>query len=78
MWIRSQDKEMLMQSSSFSITRNYGGKLKFAIVGSIVGASVFSSLKVVGYYKTKSEALQEIDLIQKYLETGDTGVYQVN
>ena len=75
MWIRSQDKEMLMQSSSFSIIRNYGGKLKFAIVGSIAGTS---SVKVVGLYKTKSEALHEIDIIQKYLETGDTGVYQVN
>jgi len=75
MWIRTQDKEMLMQSSSFSITRNYGGKLKFAIVGSIVGTS---SVKVVGLYKTKSEALQEIDIIQKYLVTGDAGVYQIN
>ncbi|WP_372644858.1 hypothetical protein [Ancylomarina sp.] len=75
MWIRTQDKEQLIQTSSFSITRNYGGKLKFAIVGSIAGTS---SVKVVGYYKTKTEALQEIDIIQKYLETGDTGVYQVN
>jgi hypothetical protein len=75
MWIRSQDKELLMQSSSFTIIRNFGGKLKFAIVGSIVGTS---NAKAVGYYKTKSEALQEIDIIQKYLETGDTGVYQVN
>jgi len=47
MWIRTQDKEMLMQSSSFSITRNYGGKLKFAIVGSIIGTS---NVKVVGLY----------------------------
>ena len=75
MWIRTQDKEMLMQSSSFSITRNQGGKLKFAIVGSIVGTS---NVKVVGLYKTKNEALQEIDIIQKYLVTGDTGVYQIN
>ncbi len=75
MWIRSQDKEVMMQSSSFSITRNYGGKLKFVIVASFAGTS---SVKVVGYYKTKSEALQEIDNIQKYLASGDTGVYQVN
>ncbi len=75
MWIRSQDKEVLMQAASFWITRNYGGKLKFAIIGSIVGTS---NVKVVGYYKTKTEALQEIDVIQKHLETGDTGVYQVN
>ncbi len=75
MWIRSQDKEMLMQSSSFLITRNYGGKLKFAIVCSIAGTS---NVKVVGLYKTKSEALQELEIIQKYLESGDTGVYQVN
>nr|AOE12210.1 hypothetical protein [uncultured bacterium] len=78
MWIRTQDKKKLMQITSFSITRNYGGKLKFAVVGSIAGASAFSNLKIVGLYKTEDETLQELDVIQKYLETGNTGVYQVN
>ncbi|BAX82138.1 hypothetical protein [Labilibaculum antarcticum] len=78
MWIRSQDKKQLIQIASLLITRNFGGKLKFAIIGSIAGASIFSNSQIVGLYKTKTEALQELDIIQKYLETGDTGVYQVN
>jgi hypothetical protein len=78
MWIRTQDKKQLMQIASFSITRNFGGKLKFALAGGIAGASVISNIKIVGLYKTKPEALQELDIIQQYLESSDTGVYQIN
>lgn len=78
MWVRTQDKKKLMKISSFSITRNYGGKLKFVLLGSIAGASASRNLKIVGLYKTESEVHQELDIIQKYLETGNIGVYQIN
>lgn len=78
MWIRTQDKEQLLQVSNFAITRNYGGKKKFAIVGVVVQNSLFSTQKVLGLYGTKSEGIQELDRIQKFLESGDKEMFPMS
>jgi|AntAceMinimDraft_5_1070358.scaffolds.fasta_scaffold291562_1 hypothetical protein len=78
MWIRTQDKERLLQVGNFSLTRNYGGKKKFAVVGTIIVNSLFGSQEVLALYNTKSEAIQELDRIQKYLGSNDKETYQIS
>jgi hypothetical protein len=60
------------------LTKNLGGKKKFAIVGIIVENSFFCSQKILALYDTKSEAIQRLDGIQKYLESSDKKTYQMN
>ena len=79
MFVRTQDKKGLLKIASFSISRNYGGKLKYAIMGTISSFSLFENLKILGLFKTEIEAIQEIDKIHKYMESdNDTKVYQIN
>lgn len=78
MWIRTQDKEQLLQVSNFSLTKNLGGKKKFALVGILVGNSFFGGQKVLGLYETKSKAIKELDGIQEYLESSNEKTYQMN
>ena len=79
MLTRTQNKKGLFKIASFSITRNYGGKLKYAVIGNITSHSIFDNTKVLGLYKTESNAMQELDKIHKYLESAsDTTVYQIN
>lgn len=79
LWIRTQDKQELLQVANFSIQRNYGGKKKYALVGTlVVNTLFFNQAKILGFYKTKPEAIQELNRIQKYLEDSDQEVYQVN
>lgn len=78
MWIRTQDKEQLLQVGNFSLARNYGGKNKFALMGIIVVNNFFGSQKILGLYKAKSEAIQELDRIQKCLVDCEQEIYQVS
>ena len=78
MWIRTQDKEQLLQVRNFSLTRNFGGSKKFAILGIIDTIGLFSNQKILGLYTTKPEAIQELDKIQKYLESSNEETYQMN
>lgn len=78
MWIRTQDKEQLLQITNFSVVRNYGGKDKFALLGIIFGKSYRSQSKILGLYKTKLEAIQELDSIQKCIASNDKEIYQVS
>lgn len=78
MWIRTQDKEQLLQVGNFLLARNYGGKKKFALMGIIVVNNLFGTQKILGFYKTKSEAIQELDRIQKCVANSDQEIYQVS
>ena len=75
MWIRSQNKKLLLKVISVSMTRSYGGKKRYALVGSAANPS---QNKVVGYFETEYKAMQELDKIQKELESGQTRVYQIS
>ncbi len=79
MYIRTQDRRSLLNIANFSITRNYGGKLKFALIGTSAAPSIFENSKVLGLYKKEAEIIQELDKIHKHLESSsDTTVYQIN
>ena len=75
MWIRSQNKKLLLKVISVSMTRSYGGKKRYALIG--IGQNP-SQNKVVGYFETEYKAMQELDKIQKELEGGQTRVYQIS
>ncbi len=78
MWVRTQDKKQMLQVNSFSIARNYGGKRKFALMGTIATSSLFGSQStILGSYTTEYDAIQELDSIQNYHQEGHEGVYQV-
>ncbi len=78
MWVRTQDKKQMLQVNSFSITRNYGAKLKFALMGTTATSSLFGSqTTILGFYTAEPDAIQELDHIQNYLQGGHEGVYQV-
>jgi len=57
------------------MTRNYGGNKRYALIG--IGQNP-SQNKVVGYFETEYKAMQELDKIQKELESGQTRVYQIS
>lgn len=79
MWVRTQDKKKMLLVNSFSITRNFGGKQKFVLMGTIATSSFFGSQStILGFYTTESDALQELDKIQKQLESSQTGVYEIS
>ena len=80
MWVRTQDNKQMLKVNSFSITRNYGGKLKFALVSTTAISGFFSSQSstILGLYTTESDAIQELDRIQNHLYGSHEGVYQVS
>lgn len=79
MWIRTQDKKQLFKITNISMTRNFGGKSRYALTVIIAGAGVYTTQsKVVGFYRTELDAIQELDKIQKQLESGKIGVYEIS
>lgn len=78
MWVRTQDKKKMLQVNSFSITRNFGGKQRYALTGTTATSSFFGSQSIIlGFYTTEPDALQELDSIQNYFKGSQEGVYQV-
>lgn len=77
MWIRSQDKKQLVKCTSFSLARNWGGKQKSAIVGTVSNASWWRKEVVLGLYDTKELALNELTNVQTEL-VNNTDIYDMN
>ncbi|MCD8502019.1 MAG: hypothetical protein LRY71_10510 [Bacillaceae bacterium] len=65
MWVRRQDKKELVKCFSFSITKNFGGKKRFAITGTCGGYGKTDVL--LGLYDTNDAALNELTKIQEAL-----------
>lgn len=61
MWVRSQDKTILMDVKEFKLE---SGKNNF-----IVGFN--GCFKDLGIYSTKEKALKVLDMIQKFIGTND-------
>ena len=79
MWIRTQDKKQLFKITNISMTRNFGGKSRYALTVIIAGAGVYTTQsKVVGFYRTECDALPGLDKIHKHVESGQTGVYEIS
>lgn len=77
MWIRSQNKKQLVKCTSFSLARNFGGRKKSAIVGTVSNASWWGKEVVLGLYDTKETALNELTSLQKEL-VNNTDLYEMN
>ena len=77
MWIRSQDKKQLVKCTSFSLARNWGGKKKSAIVGSVSNAPWWGKDVVLGLYDTMEIALNELTRLQTEL-INNSDVYEMN
>ena len=77
MWIRSQDKKQLVKCTSFSLAKNWGGKKKSAIVGSVSNVSWWGKDVVLGLYDTQEIALNELTRIQMEL-VNNSDIYEMN
>lgn len=77
MWIRSQDKKHLVKCISFSFAKNWGGKKKSAIVGSVSNSSWWGKDVVLGLYDTKEIALNELTRLQTEL-VNNSDIYEMN
>lgn len=67
MWIRSQNKEQLVKCTSFSLAKNWGGRKKSAIVGTVSNASFWGKEVLLGLYDTKEVAKSELTRLQAEL-----------
>ena len=77
MWVRSQNKEQLIKCSSFSIVRNFGGKKRNAIVGTVSSVSWWGKEVVLGFYDTKEIAINELTQLQTEL-VNKAELYEMN
>ena len=77
MWIRSQNKKQLVKCTSFSIARNFGGKKKSAIVGTVSNTSWWGKEVVLGLYDTKEVAQNELTRLQTEL-INNTELYEMS
>lgn len=72
MWVVSQNKEKVLNCYSFNITRYYAQKgMKFAIVGEFAHSMWGGAQEVLALYKTKEEAVKDLEKLNKSLTKGD-------
>lgn len=66
-WVRSQDKEILCECSSFTVSINYSSGIEdgFSIDGSTIDGTVLD----MGIYLNKEQAIKVMDMIQDHLES---------
>ena len=77
MWIRSQNKKELVKCRAFSVKKNFGGKKKGAIMGT-VSTGVFGGNEILlGLYTTKEDAVNEMSRLQKELVNA-TELYEMS
>ncbi len=78
MWIRSQDKTKLVKCLAFSISKNFGGKKKGAIMGTTSYGRFWGETQIIlGLYNTKEDALNELSKLQKEL-INNTEIYEMS
>lgn len=72
MWVVTQNKEKILNCYAFNISRNYAQKgLKFAIVGEYAHNFWGGCEEVLALYKTKEEALKDLEKLNKSLAKGE-------
>ena len=65
LWVRSQDKEILLKVNELEIETN------------MIIAFDGNKYQCLGTYKTKERALEALDEIQEYMDNGYGDVYQM-
>lgn len=76
-WVRSQNKEELVNCISFSIRKNYGGKKKAVITGTMAKGFLGRKEILLGMYDTRESAVNELNQLQTALVNA-TEVYEMN
>lgn len=71
MWVRSQNKKELIDCTKFTVTRNIGGKKKYAITGSIIDGFFGRKEIILGLYDTDEHAINELTRLQSELFISD-------
>ncbi|PAV27835.1 hypothetical protein CIL05_20005 [Virgibacillus profundi] len=77
MWVRSQNKKELINCTSFSVTKNIGGRKKSAVTGSISNGIWGRREILLGLYDTRDSALNELTMLQEAL-VNNTKVYEMS
>lgn len=72
MWVVSQNSEKVLNCYSFDITRYYAKRgYKFAITGEFAHSFWGSKKNILGLYKSKEEALKDLEKLNKCLMKGE-------
>jgi hypothetical protein len=77
MWVRSQNKKVLLECTSFSVTKNFGGKKKGAIIGSTSNGFWGNKDIVLGLYDTEEIAVSELTRLQTEL-INEVKIYEMS
>lgn len=78
MWVRSQNKKLLANYIAFSVTSNFGGKKKSAIIGTVSENSFWGSkTNLLGLYDTMEIAIDELMRLQSAL-VNNIKVYEMS
>ena len=72
MWVRSKDKELLIDANCFYIQNSYDGK-RYHIMSAIDGNETF----IVGTYETKEEADEQFNKIDSALQSRGKSIFQI-
>ena len=72
MWVTTQNKEKVLNCYAFNIVRYYAQKgYKFAIMGEYAHSFWGSVQEVVSLYKTKDDAIKDLEKLNKSLAKGE-------
>lgn len=78
MWIRSQDKNQLVNIIRFTVSNAIGGSKKGIIRGKYAGDTFLSDNSVsLGTYNTVEDAKRELDDLQKFMIDNPNGIYEM-
>ena len=72
MWVVSKDSEKTVNCYSFSVQKDCAKKgFKYAIVGEFAHSMWGGSFVSLAYYKTKEEAIKDLEKLNKSLTKGE-------
>lgn len=82
MWVRSQDKKVLIDAKTFHIDRDNGDYYIECYFNDIKDyfdyfCLGFCKLKYLGFYKTEEKAMKVLDELQCRIARTESGVYQM-
>lgn len=78
MWVRTQDKRILVNIIRFNVKNIYGGDKKAAICGEYEKKSLFGDNYIIlGKYNTMDNAIEELNEIEKHITHKSNEVYSM-
>lgn len=78
MLIRTQSRESIAEVVHIYLSEMMGEK-NYYVFGTCAGHGMFSGSKLtLGMYKSKEDAIKELDRIQEFFSAKPDGIYQMN